>query len=263
MKLTGARAQIAGEVLKEIERAADVPARRRARLPDAGSRGGDALGRRGAAHPARVAARQRAVGRAVRARRAVDRPAPARQRAADRDAAAAARPRQHRARRRARRRDDRGGRLGRRLRSGRRTQRRARRRRGHAGGRSRRTRASLTGRFLSGASASRCRASAASRRAGSSVTGAREHNLKNVDVRDSARRDGRGHRRVGRGQVVADQRDAVPGARRACCTARAIASARTTSSPASADRQGDRDRSAADRAHAALEPGDLHQGVRS
>ena len=43
-----------------------------------------AVGRRGAAHPARVAARQRAVGRDVRARRAVDRPAPARQRAADR-----------------------------------------------------------------------------------------------------------------------------------------------------------------------------------
>ena len=39
------------------------------------------------------------------------------------------------------------------------------------------------------------------------LSGAREHNLKNVDRRDSARRDGRGHRRLGRRQVVADQRD--------------------------------------------------------
>ena len=44
----------------------------------------------------------RLVGRALRARRAVDRPPPARQRAAARDARRAARPRQHGARRRAR-----------------------------------------------------------------------------------------------------------------------------------------------------------------
>jgi hypothetical protein len=62
---------------------ADVPARRRPRVPDARSRRRHAVGRRGPAHPAGVAARLRAVGRAVRARRAVDRPAPARQRAAD------------------------------------------------------------------------------------------------------------------------------------------------------------------------------------
>ena len=66
------------------QRAARLPARRRARLPDARPRGGDAVGRRGAAHPAGVAARLRAVGRDVRARRAVDRPAPARQPAAHR-----------------------------------------------------------------------------------------------------------------------------------------------------------------------------------
>ena len=50
--------------------------------------------------------RQRPGRRALRARRAVDRPAPARQPAADRHAHPAARPRQHRDRRRARRGDD-------------------------------------------------------------------------------------------------------------------------------------------------------------
>ncbi len=59
------------------------------------------------------------VGRALRARRAVDRAAPARQPAADRDADAAARHGQHAHRRRARRRHDPRGRLGGRHRSGR------------------------------------------------------------------------------------------------------------------------------------------------
>ena len=68
--------------------------------------GGDALRRRGAAHPARDADRLAAHRRALRARRAVDRPPPARQRAPARDAPAAARPRQHRRRRRARPRHD-------------------------------------------------------------------------------------------------------------------------------------------------------------
>ena len=53
-------------------------------------------GRRGAAHPAREPDRLGAHRRDVRARRAVDRPAPARQRAPARDAQAPARPRQHR-----------------------------------------------------------------------------------------------------------------------------------------------------------------------
>ena len=52
-----------------------------ARLPDARPHGGDAVGRRGAAHPAGDADRQLAGRRALHPRRAVDRPAPARQRA--------------------------------------------------------------------------------------------------------------------------------------------------------------------------------------
>ena len=80
---------------------------------------GHARRRRGAAHPAGVADRQRARRRALRARRAVDRAAPARQPPPDRDAHPPARPRQHRARRRARRGDDPGRRPRRRHRAGR------------------------------------------------------------------------------------------------------------------------------------------------
>ena len=90
--------------------AAALPRERRHRLPVDGPRGGDAVGRRGAADPAGDADRLGARRRALRARRAVDRPAPARQLEADRDARAPARPRQHGARRRARRADDARGR---------------------------------------------------------------------------------------------------------------------------------------------------------
>ena len=91
-------------------RAAALPRQRRRRLPVDGARGGDAVGRRGAAHPAGDPDRLVARRRALHPRRAVDRPAPARQRAADRDARAPARPRQHRDRRRARRGHDARGR---------------------------------------------------------------------------------------------------------------------------------------------------------
>ena len=91
-------------------RAPALPGQRRHRLPVDGPRGGDAVGRRGAAHPAGHADRLGAGRRALRARRAVDRPAPARQLEAHRDARAPARAGQHGARRRARRADDAGGR---------------------------------------------------------------------------------------------------------------------------------------------------------
>ena len=65
-------------------RAADVPRRRRRRLPPARPRGEDALGRRGAAAAARDADRLAARRRALHPRRAVDRAPPARQRPADR-----------------------------------------------------------------------------------------------------------------------------------------------------------------------------------
>ena len=112
-------------------RAPELPGERRHRLPVDEPRRRDAVGRRGAAHPAGDADRLGAGGRALRARRAVDRPAPARQLEAHRHARAPARPRQHRARRRARRADDARGRPPGRHRAGRRRARRADRRRGH------------------------------------------------------------------------------------------------------------------------------------
>ena len=57
--LKGARAQIAARDPEGGQRAPRLPARRRARVPDPRSRGGDAVGRRGAAHPAGLAARAR------------------------------------------------------------------------------------------------------------------------------------------------------------------------------------------------------------
>ena len=107
-------------ILKEIVSRLALPRRRRARLSVARSLGGDAVGRRGAAHPPRDADRLGARRRAVRARRAVDRSAPARQRPAARHAEAPARPRQQRARRRARPRHDPRRRLRRRHRARRR-----------------------------------------------------------------------------------------------------------------------------------------------
>ncbi len=79
----------------------DLPERRRPRLPHAGARFRHAVRRRKPAHSAGVADRLRADRRALRPRRALDRPAPARQCAAARYAPPAARPRQHRDRRRA------------------------------------------------------------------------------------------------------------------------------------------------------------------
>ena len=111
-------------------RAADLPRERRRRLPAARPRGEDALGRRGAAAPARDADRIAARRRPLHPRRAVDRAPPARQRQAHPHARAAPRRRQHRARRRARRADDARGGLGRRPRAGRR---RARGRGGRGG----------------------------------------------------------------------------------------------------------------------------------
>ena len=146
---------------------------------------GDAVGRRGAADPAREPDRQRARRRALRARRALDRAAPARQPAPDRHARAAAQPRQHRDRRRARRRDDPRRRPRRRHRPGRgRARRRGRPLRpGHRPGRAARPTRARSPATTSRASApSRSRPGADRARASWSVRGAREHNLRDIDV---------------------------------------------------------------------------------
>ena len=82
-------------------RAAALPQRCRPRLPHPVAQFRHAVGRREPAHPARLADRLRPHRRALRARRAVDRPAPARQCPPARHAEAPARHRQHGHRRRA------------------------------------------------------------------------------------------------------------------------------------------------------------------
>ena len=97
---------IADKVLREIRKRLGIPARRRAGLPHARSLVVDAVGRGIAADQPRDVAGLGAGRHALRARRAVDRPALTRQRAADRDPASASRSGEHRAGRRARRRHD-------------------------------------------------------------------------------------------------------------------------------------------------------------
>ena len=174
--------------------------------------------RRGAAHPAREPARQRALGRHVRARRAEHRPAPARQRAPHRDAAPPARSRQQRHRRRARRGDDPRRRPRRRLRPG-------RRRIWAARSRSTGTPDALEtsdepdGRVPLGQATHRgAREAPHARARGSTVKGAREHNLRGHRRAVPARRPHGRHRRERRGQELARQRHPPPGARRARST---------------------------------------------
>ena len=183
-QLDGARAADRGAHRRRDPQPAGVSGGGGARLPEPGALGGDAVRRRGAAHPAGDADRIEAARRAVRAGRAVHRTASARQRAAARHADAAARPGQHGAGGGARRGDHRARRLRHRSRSRARDGsaanwwRRARRRR------SERTRIRSPGSTWPGsASIAMCR-EAGARASGNKliIRGAREHNLKNIDV---------------------------------------------------------------------------------
>ena len=106
----GRKRRSRGASSRRSARASASCVERRARLPDARPLRGDALRRRGPAHPPRHPDRREPRRRALHPRRAVDRPAPARQRAAAADARRAARPRQHGDRGRARPRHDPRGR---------------------------------------------------------------------------------------------------------------------------------------------------------
>ena len=261
-------------------RPARLPAQRRPALPDARPLRPDALRRRGPAHPPRRADRLRPGRRAVHPRRAVDRPAPARQRPPAAQPRTAARHGQHRPRRRARRGHDAGGRLPRRFRPRPRRPRRRGRRRRHATPRSSRNPDSLTGQYLSGKKqiavpeaapagerqAHRDRRRPAQQpqehhrrdpaRACSScvtgVSGSGKSSLVNDILME-------GLRQLGARQRPASDED---GRRRGRPTSRTRSATLRPHRRRRAHRQGHRHRPVADRPHAALEPGDVHQGVR-
>ena len=243
-------------------RAAALPRLGRDRLPLARAHGDHALGRRGAADPARDPDRLEPGRRPLHPRRALDRPAPARQREADRDARAPARPRQHRDRGRARRGHDPRRRPRRRPRSRRRRARGRGGRRGHAEG----DRGASPARSPASSSPASAQIPVPEERREPRgelvVRGARQHNLKGVDVELPARRLHRGHRRLGLGQVDARQRDPLPRGRQPPAPG---ADAPGRPRPDRRDRAGRQDhqhRPVADRAHAALQPGHLHRPLR-
>ncbi len=223
-----------------------------------------AVRRRGPAHPARHPDRLRPGGRALRARRAVDRPAPARQPPAHRDPGPAARPGQHADRRRARRGHHPHRRLGRRHRSG-----RGRARWPH--------RPQWNGRGAAGQPAvdhgrvpvgpplhpDAARAPAADRRP--AARGPRRAGAQPEEPHRQlpARPAHRGHRRLRLGQVDARQRHPLrragqPDQRRQAGTGPAHPDHRTAPRG-----QGGGRRPVADRPHAPLQPGDVHGRLRA
>ena len=92
---------------------------------------------------------------------------------------------------------------------------------------------SLTGKFLAGTERIEVPRERRKPRGFLTVKGAREHNLKNVDVAVPARRAGRGHRRLGRRQVVAHRRHPAAGAAPQAARVATTRSASTARSPAS------------------------------
>ncbi len=247
------------------QRPARLPGRRRPGLPLARPRRGDAGRRRGAAHPAGHPDRLRAGRRALRAGRAVDRPAPARQPPAHRDAGPAAGPRQHADRRRARRGHHPHRRLGRRHRPARRRARRPHRAcQRHGRGPAGVHRVDHRRLPVRAAPASTCRRSGA--RASAAASSSSRAPASTTCATSTSRSRSGCFVAVtgvsGSGQVDAGQRHPLhlagqPDQRREAAARAAQAGPRHR-----AARQGRRRRPVADRAHAAVEPGHLHRRVR-
>ena len=245
------------------QRTPPVPARRRPRLPQPQPLVGHAGRRRGAAHPPRVADRQRSRRRAVRARRAVDRAAPARQPAAHRHPDPPARPRQHRDRRRARRRDHPHRRPHRRHRTGRGRARRRDRRRGPLK-KVLASKRSITGQYLSGkrsiAGARRCGASRARR--GSRCATRTEHNLQHIDVDFPLGCFVAVTGVCGSGKSTLVNDILLPALMQKIYRSKNVPGRHKKVEGIEQHRQGHRHRPVADRAHAAFEPGHVHRRVR-
>ena len=240
---------------------AAVPLRCRRRVPDARPECGHAVGRRRAAHPPGDADRRQPDGRALRARRAVDRPSSARQPQAAGDARPAARSGQHGHCRRARRGDDPHRRLRDRSGSGRRRAWRPGHLPGHAcrpDGRSGVDYGRLSDRHAHDPDTEEPPALAQGRDRHPRRTREqpeeprRPHTAWRVDGGDRCERLGQVHARQ-RHPLSITGAHAVPGGRRARRSRRDAGHG--------APRQGDRDRSVADRPDAAVEPGDLHRAL--
>ena len=90
-----------------------------------------------------------------------------------------------------------------------------------------------------------------------------QHNLKGIDVEFPIGTLHRGHRRLRLRQVDARERDRLQGAREPAPEGARQAGRARVGRGDRGVRQGDRDRPAPDRPHAAVEPGDLHRPLHA
>ena len=134
---------------------------------------------------------------------------------------------------------------------------------GHGGGGRARSPESLTGQFLPGTRDDRGAGEAAHADRLPRDRGARRSTTSSdIDVKRAARRADVRDRRLGLGQVDARQRDPLQGGRQPPAPRAAAAGRAPAVRGPRPARQDHRSRPVADRAHAALEPGDVHGPVR-
>jgi excinuclease ABC subunit A len=121
---------------------------------------------------------------------------------------------------------------------------------------------SLTGAYLSGRQSIPVPETRRAATGGLRSRARARNNLRDIDVEFPLGVLTRGDRRVGRGQVDARERHPLSRARARATPVDAPRRPAPRAARARGDRQGDPDRPAADRPHAAQQSGHLHQGVR-